>query len=102
MQSAGKHRPFNHTRWPVGSPSSSRSHRRVRAGHKRVAPRDFWPDGGTLLLCRLPSGRPSDNAAHHPEEQRVENRDGSLNLRFDFLPTDPTTTIQLRNFDERD
>ena len=31
-----------------------------------------------------------------------ENRDGSLNLRFDFLPTDPTTTIQLRNFDERD
>ena len=24
------------------------------------------------------------------------NRDGSLNLRFDFFPTDPNTTIQLR------
>lgn len=30
-----------------------------------------------------------------------ENRDGSWNLRFDFLPTDPETTIQLRNFDRR-
>lgn len=30
------------------------------------------------------------------------NRDGSVNLRFDFLPTDPTTTIQLRDFDQRD
>jgi hypothetical protein len=25
-----------------------------------------------------------------------ENRDGSVNLRFDFLPADPATTIQVR------
>jgi hypothetical protein len=24
------------------------------------------------------------------------NRDGSLNLRFDYVPTDPQTTIQVR------
>ena len=24
------------------------------------------------------------------------NKDGSYNLRFDFLPTDPNTTIQMR------
>ncbi len=24
------------------------------------------------------------------------NRDGSMNLRFDFFPTDPNTTVQLR------
>ena len=31
-----------------------------------------------------------------------ENSDGSFNLRFDYLPTDPAnTTIQLRDFDER-
>ncbi len=27
-----------------------------------------------------------------------ENKDGSFNLRFDYLPTDPLTTIQLRDF----
>jgi hypothetical protein len=27
-----------------------------------------------------------------------QNGDGSWNLRFDFLPTDPRTTIQLRDF----
>jgi hypothetical protein len=27
-----------------------------------------------------------------------ENRDGSWNLRFDFVPTAPGTTIQLRGF----
>ena len=27
-----------------------------------------------------------------------ENKDGSLNLRFDFVPTDPGTTIQVRDF----
>lgn len=27
-----------------------------------------------------------------------ENRDGSWALRFDYLPTDPATTIQLREF----
>jgi hypothetical protein len=31
-----------------------------------------------------------------------ENSDGSFNLRFDYQPTAPaTTTIQLRDFDER-
>ncbi|HZL19692.1 MAG TPA: hypothetical protein VFG23_18305 [Polyangia bacterium] len=31
-----------------------------------------------------------------------QNSDGSFNLRFDYLPTDPAnTTIQLRGFDER-
>ena len=31
-----------------------------------------------------------------------ENSDGSFNLRFDYLPTDPAnTTMQLRDFDER-
>lgn len=30
-----------------------------------------------------------------------ENRDGSYNLRFDFLPTSTDTTIQLRDFDPR-
>ena len=31
-----------------------------------------------------------------------ENSDGSFNLRFDYIPTDPAnTTIQLRDFDER-
>ena len=32
-----------------------------------------------------------------------ENRDGSYNLRFDFLPARPeTTTIQLRDFEAKD
>ena len=31
-----------------------------------------------------------------------ENKDGSWNLRFDFLPTDPETTIQLRDFKNED
>lgn len=31
-----------------------------------------------------------------------ENRDRSWNLCFDFLPTDPTTTIQLRDIDARE
>lgn len=32
-----------------------------------------------------------------------ENRDGSWNLRFDFLPTRPdTTTIQLRDFEAKE
>jgi hypothetical protein len=31
-----------------------------------------------------------------------ENADGSWNLRFDYLPTDPATTIQLREFQTRD
>jgi len=26
-----------------------------------------------------------------------QNRDGSWNLRFNFLPTDPRTTIQMRD-----
>ena len=30
-----------------------------------------------------------------------ENSDGSFNLRFDYLPTDPATTIQLRAFDDK-
>lgn len=30
-----------------------------------------------------------------------ENRDGSWNLKFDFLPTDPRTTLQLREMDRR-
>ncbi len=25
-----------------------------------------------------------------------ENRDGSWNLRFDYLPTDPSATVQMR------
>lgn len=29
-----------------------------------------------------------------------ENQDGSWNLRFDFLPADPKTTLQLRDFDQ--
>jgi len=32
-----------------------------------------------------------------------ENRDGSWNLRFDFLPTRPeTTTVQLRDFEAKE
>jgi hypothetical protein len=32
-----------------------------------------------------------------------ENRDGSYNLRLDFLPTRPeTTTIQLRDFEAKE
>ena len=31
-----------------------------------------------------------------------ENRDHSYNLLFDYLPTDPQTTIQLRDFDAKD
>jgi len=30
------------------------------------------------------------------------NDDGSLNLRFDYLPTSPGTTVQVRDFDEKD
>lgn len=30
------------------------------------------------------------------------NRDGSLNLKFDFLPTNPSTTIQIRDHVPRD
>jgi hypothetical protein len=30
----------------------------------------------------------------------MENSDGSWYLRFDFLPTDPATTIQMRPFKE--
>ncbi len=25
------------------------------------------------------------------------NKDGSINLKFDFIPTDPNTTIQVRD-----
>jgi hypothetical protein len=32
----------------------------------------------------------------------VNEKDGSLNLRFDYLPTSANTTIQVRDFDERD
>lgn len=31
-----------------------------------------------------------------------ENRDGSWNLRFDYFPTNPATTVQLRDIDARD
>jgi len=31
-----------------------------------------------------------------------ENRDGSWNLRFDYFPTNPATTVQLRDIDERE
>ncbi len=31
-----------------------------------------------------------------------ENADGSWNLRFDYLPTDSMTTIQVRDFQARD
>ena len=31
-----------------------------------------------------------------------ENKDGSYNLRFDYVPTDPQTTIQIRDFDAKD
>lgn len=31
-----------------------------------------------------------------------ENRDGSWNLRFDYFPTDPKTTVQLRDIDARE
>lgn len=30
-----------------------------------------------------------------------ENKDGSMNLKFDTFPTDPRTTIQLRDFDPK-
>lgn len=29
-----------------------------------------------------------------------QNKDGSMNLNFDFLPTDPSATIQLRPLKE--
>jgi hypothetical protein len=31
-----------------------------------------------------------------------ENRDGSWNLRFDYFPTNPATTVHLRDIDVRD
>lgn len=31
-----------------------------------------------------------------------ENRDGSWNLRFDYFPTNPATTVQLREMELRD
>ena len=31
-----------------------------------------------------------------------ENRDGSWNLRFDYFPTNPATTVQLRDIDARE
>jgi hypothetical protein len=31
-----------------------------------------------------------------------ENRDGSWNLRFDYFPTNPATTVQLRDIEARD
>lgn len=31
-----------------------------------------------------------------------ENRDGSWNLRFDYFPTNPATTVQLRDIDDRE
>ncbi|MFO0567113.1 MAG: hypothetical protein U0263_15700 [Polyangiaceae bacterium] len=31
-----------------------------------------------------------------------ENRDGSWNLRFDYFPTNPATTVQLREMEQRD
>jgi len=31
-----------------------------------------------------------------------ENKDGSYNLRFDYVPTDPQTTIQVRPFDPKE
>jgi hypothetical protein len=30
------------------------------------------------------------------------NKDGSYNLRFDYVPTDPQTTIQIRDFDPKE
>lgn len=31
-----------------------------------------------------------------------ENQDGSWNQRFDFLPTNPATTIQMRDIEPRE
>jgi hypothetical protein len=31
-----------------------------------------------------------------------QNRDGSWNLRFDFIPTSSETTIQLREFESKE
>ena len=31
-----------------------------------------------------------------------ENRDGSWNLRFDYLPARPDITVQLRDFKDKD
>lgn len=31
-----------------------------------------------------------------------ENRDGSWNLRFDYFPTNPETTVQFRDIDDRE
>ena len=31
----------------------------------------------------------------------ISNRDGSINLIFDFFPTNPTTKIQIRDYVER-
>lgn len=31
-----------------------------------------------------------------------ENKDGSFNMRFDFIPTSPDTTIQMRDPREKD
>lgn len=31
-----------------------------------------------------------------------ENRDGSWNLRYDYVPTSATTTVQLRAFEEHE
>mgnify|MGYP003407016171 CR=1 FL=1 len=44
------------------------------------AKRSFWTRIGTAFECR----------------------DGSYNLCFDYLPTDPHTTIQLRDIDARE
>lgn len=30
-----------------------------------------------------------------------QNKDGSSNLRFDYFPTNPDTTVQLRDFDPK-
>jgi hypothetical protein len=31
----------------------------------------------------------------------LQNKDGSWNLKFNLLPTNPSTTIQLRDFDPK-
>ena len=41
-----------------------------------------------------------DNPFYNKIGAAWENKDGSMNLNFDFLPTDPSATIQLRPLKE--
>lgn len=67
----------------------------------RAEPRPSNPDIGQVFGVVKREGQ--DRNYWNRIGTAFKNRDGSINVRFDFLPMDPSTTIQIRfGNDEQD